>query len=246
MTPDGPLLVGLAGVVAALALGCGAPATSAEEHRGPVEPTAAPASRGAAARVLEALQSSVADLGAVEVSGGTPGSLGSGRIHAASDLRTGEFRAIVRLAGGVGTLRMIRQSDLTWTKAPPSFWTGLGYTDESARRARGKWVVARAEKIWPLVQSLDPGVAVRALLELSEDDVISIGKVRAGELRGQQVLRFDQGGGEQRVYLTTGPHPRLLRISSRSGTTTTDLDFVSFPPRVRVRLPQAADVLPPT
>ncbi len=233
--------VGAVALVAVLTAGCGGTAEA---------PVAVPSSTApaptAASRALEALQASVADLGAVEVSGGTPSDGGRGRIRAASDLRTGDFRVTVDLGSGNGVLRMIRQSDLTWTKAPPDFWTGLGYTAESARRAHGKWVVARAAKIRPLVQSLDPGVAVRALLELTPQDVISVATVSTGELRGHRVLRFRQGDREQRVYLTNGSRPRLLRISGASAAGSADLDFVAFPSRVTVSLPPASDVLPPS
>lgn len=237
--------LGAVALVGALATGCGSPGGTPETAvSGPSSSPSAPAP-SAASRALAALQASVADLGAVEVSGGTPGDVVRGRIRAASDLRTGDFRVTVDLGPGAGVLRMIRQSDLTWTKAPPDFWTGLGYTEESARRARDTWVVARAEKIRPLVQSLDPGVAVRALLELTPQDVISVATVTTGDLRGNRVLRFRQGGREQRVYLTKGPRPRLLRISGSSNTGTTDLDFLAFPPRVQVSLPSVSDVLPP-
>lgn len=235
------------GLVAAGVAGCGGTARSADTAEVVVadsSPSAPPTSAGS--RALAALQASVADLGAVEVSGGTPSEVAGGRIHAASDLRTGDFRITVDLGAGAGVLRMVRTSDLTWTQAPPAFWIRLGYTAESARRATGKWVVARAETIRPLVQALDPGVAVRALLDLSPQDVLGVGTVRSGELRGQRVLRFRQGGLEQRVYLTQGARPRLLRISSRSGAAATELDFLAFPSRVQVTLPLASDVLPPS
>ncbi len=140
---------------------------------------------------------------------------------------------------------MIRQSDLTWTSAPPSFWSRLGYSAESARRAQGKWVVARAEAIRHLVDSLDPAAAVRALAQLGPDDLVSVSTVPDGRLQGQRVLRFNQGGRKQEVYLTPGVRPRLLRISSWTGSARTDLDFVDFPTHVRVVLPDAADVFAP-
>lgn len=238
----------LAGLSATFLVGCGAPTPTAEAPitaaASPAAPTATPAPVPGA-RALAALQSSVADLGAVEVSGGAPGGVG-GTIRAASDLRTGEFRATVDLGGGKGVLRMLRQNDLTWTTAPPSFWTRLGYTPESARRARGKWVVARVESIKGLVESLDPGIAVRALLELEPEDVLSAATVASGELQGHRVLRFRQGGREQAVYLTRGARPRLLRITASTGTGTTSLDFLDFPTHVRVSLPNPVDVLPPS
>lgn len=247
MTARFLIQMGVLVVAAALAVGCGGPTGTAEVVAAE-QPSSSPSvpAPSAASRALAALQASVADLGAVEVSGGTPGGDVRGRIRAASDLRTGDFRVTVDLGADAGVLRMIRQSDLTWTKAPPDFWTRLGYTAESARRAQGKWVVARAETIRPLVQSLDPGVAVRALLELSAQDVISVGTVATGDLRGQRVLRFRQGGREQRVYLTNGARPRLLRISGASDSASTELDFLAFPPRVQVSLPTASDVLPPS
>lgn len=234
-------------LVGAGATGCGGTAGTAgtaEVVVAEASPAAPPSSAGS--RVLAALQASVADLGAVEVSGGTPSEAVGGRFHAASDLRTGDFRVTVDLGAGTGVLRMVRTSDLTWTQAPPAFWIRLGYTAESARRAKGKWVVARAETIRPLVQALDPGVAVRALLDLSPQDVLGVGTVRSGELRGQRVLRFRQGGLEQQVYLTQGARPRLLRISSSSASASTELDFLAFPSRVQVTLPLASDVLPPS
>lgn len=244
MTVRTALCAGLAGVVL---VGCGAPDPAAEKPV-PAGSTAPAATSSAAllpgARALAALQSSVADLGAVEVSGGAPDGIAGGTIRAASDLRTGEFRATVDLGGGKGVLRMLRQNDLTWTTAPPSFWTGLGYTPDSARRARGKWVVARVEAIKALVESLDPGVAVRALLELEPEDVLGVATVAEGELRGRRVLRFRQGGREQAVYVTTGARPRLLRITASTGSGTTSLDFLAFPTHVRVSLPKPADVLP--
>lgn len=241
------LLVGVVLVATGPLAGCGQ-----ERPVGPAGPTAAVAPTtdparplSAAARVLADLQASVADLGAVQVSGGTPGAGGAGRTKAWSDLESGAFDATISLGRGEGSVRMIRQSDLTWTKAPPSFWIGLGYTAASAREARGKWVVARAEAIKPLIASFDPGSSIRALLALEPQSALAVRRVRTGPRRGQRVLTLAQGSGRQQVYLGAGRRPRLLRVVSTQGAATTALDFRELPVGLRVRLPDPADVIQP-
>ncbi|MCZ4499314.1 MAG: hypothetical protein JWQ74_1867 [Marmoricola sp.] len=162
-------------------------------------------------------------------------------MHAVADLRTGAFRTSVVLPHGIGTIRMIRILDTAWTKAAPAFWTYNGYTREVAREVRGKWVVERTENIKELVSSLDPTVAIRALLGFRQSDVVGLDVVRSGAHRGGRVLRFGSGDETQRVVFTRGAKPKLLQISSTRGSKTTVVDITSLS-QVRVDLPRSKDV----
>lgn len=198
----------------------------------------------AASRILTALQASVADLGAVEVSGGTLGHPGLGRRRGVADLKTGEFRASLGLGHGQ-QLELLRQDDLTWTRAPAWYWVRLGYTRSSARAARGKWVVASAASAKYLIDALDPGVLIGSLLALDPARPPRVEAVRHGDLKGNRVLDFHLAGADQLIYVTPGPRPRLLRITSTASGVTTVVDFTARHQPFRVRLPEASAVFQP-
>lgn len=207
-------------------------------------PSVASTPATAAGKALAALQSTVADLGAVSVSGGAPGGGRVGRTHGVADLGTGSFRTTVVLQDGSGELQMIRVLDRTWTKAPPEFWTGAGYADTDALAVRGKWVGERADNIKPLVASLDPAAAIRSLLALTEQDVVRSRTVRSGRYEGARVLEFGTAGQRQQVVFSRGAKPQLLRISSTRNGSTTELDYRSLP-QVQVDIPPSKDVYLP-
>ncbi|MCX6398215.1 MAG: hypothetical protein NTV23_17140 [Propionibacteriales bacterium] len=197
-----------------------------------------------AGRTMQSLQASVAALGAVEVSGGTVGQAEIGQRRGTANLRTGDFEASVGLGHGT-FLEMIRQSDLTWIRAPASYWVRLGYTRASAAAARGKWIVAPAESARYLLDAMDPGALIRSLLALDPRDAVSVAAVRRGALRGSRVLEFRLADATQRIYLTAGRRPRLLRMSSTRSRVTTTVDFVATPRTFHVRLPGADQVVQP-
>jgi len=246
------LLALLALVVLMAVAGCGGsdaglnPAVTASVSAS-ATPTPAPSSTPTTAggKALAALQAAVADLGAVSVSGGAPGGGKVGLIHGVADLGTGSFRTSIALENGSGELQMIRLLDRTWTKAPPGFWTGVGYTRKDALAVRGKWVGERADNIKALVASLDPAATIRSLLALRQDDVVRLEPVRSGRYRGARVLEFGTGGQRQRVVFSRGAKPRLLRISSTRDGSTTVLDYRVLP-KVQVDLPRSRDVYLPS
>lgn len=232
---------GFFSAIAALAVvvaGCGGPVTS---QRPGAVPTTMPTAT-AASRTLKALQDSVADLGAVEVSGGTTGSPKVGRRSGTSDLRTGDFSATITLGKGL-SMKMLRRADLTWSMAPPRYWSGIGYTKESARAARGKWVVGSATALAPMIEAMDPGAVVRSVMELTDANLVSVEPVTRGPLRGDRVLTFSGLGTTQRIFFTAGAKPRLVRVASTKDGATTWVDFVAFPKEFQVRLPRVRDVL---
>lgn len=226
--------------------GCGGSATSARpdvaQTPAPV-PTTAPVETPAT-RALKSLQASVADLGAVEVSGGTWGSPSAGLRSGTSDLRTGDFSATISLGKGL-SMKMLRHADLTWSMAPPVYWSGVGYTKASARAAKGKWVVGPVAPLARMIAAMDPAVLVRGLLNFTPANLVGVAPVTRGALRGNRVLTFSSAGMTQRVYFTPGDEPRLVRLTSTKDGATTWVDFVSFPQQFRVRLPRARDVLQP-
>lgn len=197
---------------------------------------AAPPASAAAVAALKALQRSLSRISGVRLVGRTEGSPVVGRRAGTANLETGEFRGRVSLGNGE-TLEMIRQSDTAWTRAPVSYWTRLGYTRESARAAREKWVVASVTEIKPLVDSIDPGAVIAGLLALDPEDGV--------RLRDKSVLVFGQDDAVQRVYFTPGVRPVLRRVSSTRDGVTTIVDFVGFPSDVRIQRPPAAGVLVP-
>jgi len=235
----------LAALVAVLVLAAGCRAEPAPDSRPSLAATpSAPSAPSAAGRVLEALQTSVADLRAIEVSGGAVGHAEVGRRRGSADLRTHEFRAVLGLGNGQ-VLEMLRKADLTWTKAPASYWVRLGYTRASARAAQGKWVVANATAVEQLVGALDPGALITSLLGLKNDQVDRVEPVLHGDLSGNRVLVFHQAGGDQLVYVTPGPRPRLLRLTSTANGVTTTVDVTARRTPFRVRLPEADQVFQP-
>lgn len=237
------LLAPLLTLLLALGAGCGGePGGTVAESPGPAP--SATATPDAASQILTALQASVADLGAVEVSGGTLGHPELGRRRGTADLRTGEFHATLGLGNGQ-QLEMMRRADLTWTKAPPWYWVRLGYTRSSAQAARGKWVVATAAAAEFLVNALDPGSVVRSLLALDPGRPPKVEAVRTGDLKGNRVLDFHQTGADQLVYVTPGRRPRLLRVTSTASGVTTVVNFTARQKPFRVRLPQAGTVFQP-
>lgn len=237
------------GALLALVLlaGCGGGQEEAATPPSTTPPSATPTATraaGPAARALEALQESVADLGAVEVRGQTSGSPEAGRRTGVADLRTGDFRASVALGGG-RRLEMIRQADLTWTRAPASYWVELGYTAASAARARGRWVVAPYDGAKQIADAVDPGSVVRSISDLDPSDATSVETVRRGSLRGNRVITFARADSVQRLFLTPDARPRLLRVASTRAGTTTTVDVTELPGPLRLRLPDAADVVQP-
>ncbi|MFL6159126.1 MAG: hypothetical protein ACJ72D_23815 [Marmoricola sp.] len=243
--------VALLALVGAVTTGCGpaaekgaTPSTSptSAATSSPSAPPSATPTENPAARLLAALQASAADLGAVRVSGGT-GAARLGHRTGTSDLTTGDFVASTDLGSGV-VLKMIRQADLTWTMAPSAFWVSQGYTRATAREASGKWVVAPAAGVKPLIDTMDPGAIFRSLKNLGPRDVSGLSVATRGDLAGKRVLTFRQlGGAVQRVYLTDGEHPRPLRVTSTNARATTTIDFVAYPKTFHVRLPRPSEVL---
>lgn len=219
-------------VVLAVA-GCGGSDPDKRPSAAPTEPSAV--------RALKALQASVADFGAVEISGGTSGSPRVGRRIGTSDLRTGDFSASITLGNGL-IMKMLRHADLTWTMAPPVYWNGIGYTRASARAARGRWVVGPVASVAPMIEAMDPGAVVRSVLTLTAANLVGVAPVTRGRFRGDRVLTFTGPGTTQRIYFTASEKPRLVRVTSTKGGATTWVDFVAFPRQFQVRLPRAHDV----
>jgi hypothetical protein len=136
---------------------------------------------------------------------------------------------------------MMRQGSLTWTMAPRGYWAAVGYTPSSARRAASRWVVAEARDVARLLAAMDPGTLIRAVRAHSPGDVVAYGPVTSGPLRGDRVLVFRPVGGQvQKVFLSSGASPRLIRITSAGVSTVTTVDVLGFPHRFRVHGPQAA------
>jgi len=224
-------------LVLALASGCAGTA-------GPdgTSPSGASAPLSRAGEALKSLQQNVSHLRGVEIRGGTGPGAAKGRRSGASDLRTGDFHVTVELEHG-RSLRMLRKDDLTWVSAPASFWVSLGYTKASADRAVGRWVVVPAQGAAALIAAMDPGVAVRSLLDLDPATARTVGPVRGGR-QGEQVIVLGHGRDTQRIYFTgTRSSARLVRITSVLEGVATTVDFVRFPARISVTLPAADDVL---
>lgn len=225
-----------------VAVGCGASGSRARVPSASTPDAAPSPAQTAATRALKALQASVADLGAVEISGGTTGSPLVGRRKGTSNLRTGDFSASITMDKGL-SVTMRRHMDLTWTMAPPVYWTGIGYTKASARAARGKWVVGPAASVAPMIDAMDPGALIRTVLGLTGSNLRSVALVTKGALRGNRVLIFSGAGTSQRIYFTASDRPQLTRLTSTKDGATTWVDFVAFPKTFQVRVPRARDVL---
>lgn len=227
-------------VVLALVAGCGGNGTT--DRPGPTRPSGASTPLSRAGEALRSLQASVSRLRAVQIHGGTGPGGAKGRRSGASDLRTGDFRVTVELEHGQ-SLRMLRKDDLTWVSAPASFWVSLGYTKASADRSVGRWVVVPVQGAAPLIAAMDPGVAVRSLLDLDPATARTVAPVR-GARDGERVIVLGRGRDTQRIYVT-GPSssPRLVRITSVLEGVATTIDFVGFPSRISVALPAANEVL---
>lgn len=208
-----------------------------------VAPTVAPRSTPAS-KALAELQASLPGLTGLQVTGGTTGTDGVGKRSGITNLETGDFRSTIAIGRGA-TLTMLRQADLVWTKAPSWYWVRVGYTQESAAKTRGKWVVATATSSAALVGSMDPGILLKSVGELKPEDAISVANVAQGRLQGSRVLTFRQGKAVQRIYLTRGTSPKPLRITTTTGKSMTWID-ITIPSRTfAVTLPSADDVLQP-
>ncbi|MEV5003248.1 hypothetical protein [Nocardioides sp. LML1-1-1.1] len=147
-------------------------------------PSPTPSTGDDAAALLDAARSAVESAPAIRFR--TEDLTGAGAPSSAtSDGRSGNFEAHVPWHGR--TIVMRRIGDLTWTRAPAGFWTGLGYTAASAARAEGKWVVARSAQIRQVEQLFDPG----ALLEWLRK--AGAGEVQEVDRGGRRVLRVRVG-----------------------------------------------------
>jgi hypothetical protein len=202
-----------------------------------------PSASAVAWRALAAVQAELAARTTIRVRTSTAGAQDAGASEATADLLSGDFRAELDLGSGKGTLRMLRVADTAWTKAPAAVWVGFGYTPASARRAEGKWVVARVDSIEALVGALDPVAIVRGIADLDQADVVDLRPVRSGALRGMEALRVRVGPATRTLFLSAGARPGLQRIRVLAGGVTTDVALLSAPARVRVPVPAAAEVL---
>lgn len=178
---------------------------------GPTSPAASATTPGradaAAAALLEEARATVEAAPAVRFR--TVDLTGAGApATATTDGGSGNFEARVPWHGH--RIEMRRVGDLTWTRAPVGFWTGLGYTRASALRAAGKWVVARSAQITQVERLFDPGALLGWLRTVGPGEVRELPRRRGAD----RALEVRAGGTRVEVGLPPLGEPGRLRLTS--------------------------------
>lgn len=214
-----------------------APISPGDERAGPsvAEP------RPAAAALAE-VQEQLSQMSRVRVVTRAPAHPASGRSVALARLDTGDFRVRSELGPDAERIEMIKIADMAWIKAPPAFWTRLGYTAASAARARGRYVVAPVESARAVVSPFDPTTMISQIRALGAADAVSLRKAGSGEAEARVELRVRFGSGAAALELGGSDGRQLIGMRVGSGKSRTVLEF-SEPARAQISVPDADDVV---
>lgn len=164
-----------------------------------------------------------------------------GQVRSEADLDSGAWRAEVQ----TGDIRFTVRSrfNTTWVKADEAFWTSSGYTQDSARKADGRWVLMDQSGGDRLREQLSPE---RLLDRARTAAAKSLGKARRvvrDGTRTWEIAAGDQAGTTFQVT-STGP-ARLLAVGLAAQGTTARFDIEQVSGRVTVEPPPADEVVKP-